>query len=79
MPRIARFPARVPPWVAWRARFVPLTSAKAPDAPRAGRVDLLARNLTQAMSRDIEGSLSPAGADSSATWAKAHRCGCHAG
>jgi general L-amino acid transport system substrate-binding protein len=44
-----------------RARFVPVGVAEGLQALRAGRVDLLARNLTQTLSRETGFSLSAAG------------------
>lgn len=44
-----------------KVRFVPLTVPEAVEALRAGRVDLVARNLTQTMTRDVDLGLALAG------------------
>jgi len=44
-----------------KVRFVPVATPEAPAALREGRVDLVARNMTQTMSRDVDLGLSPAG------------------
>lgn len=44
-----------------KVRFVPVATPEAPAALRDGRVDVVARNMTQTMSRDVDLGLSPAG------------------